>query len=107
FGSEKPVKHYVALAYGAPKEEQFEVDAKLAPHPTKVGLVRVDPKHGKRSRTRFKVLETFSRYTLLHCEPLTGRTHQIRVHLRHVGLPVVGDVLYGGKPLLLSRLKPN
>ena len=105
FGSEKPLKNYVALVHGTPPEAAFEVDARLAPHPLKIGLVRVDPKNGKKSKTRFEVLEKFSGHTLLQCEPLTGRTHQIRVHLRHVGLPVVGDRLYGGKPLWLSRLK--
>ena len=105
FGSEKPLKSYVALVQGTPAEDKFEVDARLAPHPVKIGLMRVDPKHGKKSRTRFEVLEKFSGYTLLRCEPLTGRTHQIRVHLRHAGLPVVSDGLYGGKNLWLSRLK--
>lgn len=105
FGSEKPLKRYVALVQGTPAEDKFDVDARLAPHPVKIGLMRVDPKHGKKSRTRFEMLEKFSGYTLLQCEPLTARTHQIRVHLRHVGLPVVGDDLYGGKKLWLSRLK--
>jgi RluA family pseudouridine synthase len=105
FGSEKPLKKYMALVHGSPKADQFEIDAKLAPHPLKIGLMRVDAKNGKKSKTRFEVLERFSGYTLLQCEPLTGRTHQIRVHLRHAGLPVVGDQLYGGKKLWLSRLK--
>jgi len=105
FGSEKPVKQYVALAQGRPAKDQFAVDAKLAPHPVRIGLMRVDPKNGKKSTTRFSVQERFDGWTLLRCEPLTGRTHQIRVHLRHAGLPLVGDALYGGKPLWLSRLK--
>jgi len=107
FGSEKPVKKYVAIVQGAPSEEQFEVDAKLAPHPTKIGLMRVDPKRGKRSKTLVQLRERFTRYALVQCEPLTGRTHQVRVHLRHAGLQIVGDALYGGRPLLLSRLKPD
>jgi 23S rRNA-/tRNA-specific pseudouridylate synthase len=103
------VKKYTALVCGEPPENQFEVDAKLAPHPVKIGLLCVDAKNGKKSKTRFEVLETFPRggYALLKCEPLIGRTHQIRVHLRYAGFPVVGDGLYGGKPLWLSRLKPN
>jgi len=105
FGSEKPLKKYIALAHGSPKADRFEIDAKLAPHPLKIGLMRVDAKNGKKSKTRFEVLERFSSYTLLRCEPLTGRTHQIRAHLRHAGLPIVGDQLYGGKKLWLSRLK--
>src|SRR6266850_1435443 len=105
FGAEKPCKRYLALAHGAPREARFEVEAKLAPHPAKIGLVHVDPKSGKRSRTRFEVVEKFSQITLLKCAPLTDRTHQIRIHLRYAQLPLVGDRLYGGKPLLLSRLK--
>jgi RluA family pseudouridine synthase len=107
FGAEKPVKKYVALVQGRPDEDTFEVDAKLAPHPVRVGFMRVDPKNGKKSKTRFSVIEKFANHTLLRCEPLTGRTHQIRIHLRHAGVPIVGDELYGGKPLWLSRLKPG
>jgi len=109
FGTEKPLKKYVALVRGEPPAEKFEVDAKLAAHPVKIGLMRVDPKNGKKSKTKFEVLERFPRfgYTLLHCEPLTGRTHQIRVHASHIGLKIAGDELYGGKFLWLSRLKPD
>jgi len=107
FGSGKPRKQYVALVHGAPKQEHFEVDAKLVPHPARPGMLRVDPHGDKRSRTVFEVLERFSRDTLLKCEPLTERPHQIRVHLCHAGLRVVGDELYGGKPLWLSRLKAD
>jgi RluA family pseudouridine synthase len=107
FGAEKPAKKYLALVQGTPTEDEFEVDAKLAPHPTRLGMMRVDPKNGKKSLTKFTVLEKFSRWTLVRCEPLTGRTHQIRIHARHAGVPIVGDELYGGKPLWLSRLKPN
>ena len=109
FGSEKPVKHYAALAAGVPPDGQFEVDAPLAPHPVKPGVMRVDSKNGKNSQTKFEVLESFPHfgYVLLKCRPLTGRTHQIRVHATHVGLKIVGDALYGGKPLWLSRLKKD
>jgi RluA family pseudouridine synthase len=105
FGSGKPLRKHVALVWKAPAGDKFEVDAKLAPHPVKLGLTRVDSNHGKKSKTRFEVLERFSGYTLLKCESQIDRPHQIRVHLRHTGLPVVGDELYGGKKLWLSRLK--
>jgi RluA family pseudouridine synthase len=105
FSSGKTIKKYVALAQGNPAQEQFEVDARLAAHPLKTGLVCVNPKDGKKSKTQFEVLEIFSGWMLLRCQPLIERTHQIRVHLRHVGFPIVGDELYGGKKLWLSRLK--
>ena len=105
FGSEKPVRNYVALAWGNPLAAKFEVDAALAPHPLKIGQMRVDPREGKRAKTEFELLEQFSDWSLLRCSLLTERTHQIRVHLKHAGFPVVGDELYGGKKLWLSRLK--
>jgi RluA family pseudouridine synthase len=109
FGTDKPAKKYVALARGEPAETHFEVSVKLAPHPVKLGMMRADFKGGKNARTVFDVLENFTRfgYALLGCRPITGRTHQIRVHAAHVGLKIVGDELYGGKPLWLSRLKSD
>lgn len=105
FGSEKPIQEYITLVHGAPVEEQFKVGAKLGPHPVKSGMVRVDESNGKKAMTNFAVLERFAGYTLLKCQPVIARTHQMRVHLQNSGLPIVGDALYGGQPLLLSRLK--
>jgi RluA family pseudouridine synthase len=95
FGSEKPAKTYVAVVQGNPAEDLFTVSRKLAPHPVKLGLVRVDNKRGKKASTRFRVMERFRRHTLIECQPLTGRTHQIRVHLAHIGHPLIGDPAYG------------
>jgi RluA family pseudouridine synthase len=104
-GSEEPLRTYVALVRGTPREDRFCVDAKLAPHPARTGMMHVDPKRGRRSRTQFEVVERFESCTLIHCQPLTDRPHQLRVHLRRAGHPVLGDTLYGGPPLLLSTLK--
>ena len=105
FGSEKPNKVYACLVQGTPEEDKFEVDAKIAPHPIKLGLMRVDSRNGKKSKTEFSVREKFGGYTLLECRPLTGRTHQIRAHLQYIRMPILGDKLYGGGQLLLSHLK--
>jgi RluA family pseudouridine synthase len=105
FGTDQPQAKYVALARGVPRAEHFEVEAKIAPHPLTPGLMRVDSRSGKQSKTLVNVVESFRDYVWLACRPVTNRTHQIRVHLRHTGLPIVGDTVYDGKPLLLSRLK--
>lgn len=105
FGTDQPRARYLVLARGVPRAEQFEVDAKIAPDPLAPGQMRVDSRQGKRATTQVSVIETFRDYVWLACRPVTNRMHQIRVHLRHTGLPIVGDALYGGKPLLLSRLK--
>ena len=107
FGAEKPQRTYIALAWGNPLDKQFEVDAKLAPHALKPGEMCVAHREGKKSQTRFEVLEQFSDWCLLRCQPLTERTHQIRVHLKYAGFPVVGDDVYLGKKLWLSRLKKD
>lgn len=110
---EKPLLTFIALVQGTPAEQQFEVNAPLGPHPVRSGLMRIDHHHGKKARTLFEVVETFGSCTLVACRPLTLRPHQLRVHLKYAGHPVVGDRSYGGKPLLLSdlkqdyRLKPN
>lgn len=109
FSSGKAQIKYLALVRGELLEQEFEVDARLAPHPVLPDVMRVDRDNGKQARTRFTLLENFSRagYALLHAELLTERLHQVRVHASHVGLKVVGDEVYGGKPLWLSRLKKD
>ena len=109
FSSEKARLKYLLLVSGEPLEKEFEVNAPLSPHPVKPDVMRVDRDNGKQARTRFTLLENFSRagYALLRAEPLSERTHQVRVHASHVGLKIVGDEIYGGKPLWLSRLKKD
>jgi RluA family pseudouridine synthase len=107
FGAERTHKRYLAVVTGTPNTPSFEVQAPLALHPVHAGRMRVERKRGKKAITRFQLLEAFSGFSLLSCEPITGRTHQIRVHLATSGLPIVADTLYGGRPLLLSQLKPG
>ena len=109
FGAAKPHTVCVALVRGSKTEDTFATDAGLAPHPLQTGLLRVDLRNGKTSRTEFTVRERFpaAGCLLLECRPFSGRAHQIRVHLKHLRLPILGDDLYGGPPLLLSNLKPG
>jgi len=99
-------KGYLALVWGWPREDRFAVDAPLRRRgevePSPVWVKQIVHPGGRASTTRFEVLERFARETsngdrfaLLRCELLTGRMHQIRVHLAHAGHPVVGDKLYG------------
>ena len=109
FGCDKPQRKYVALVHGNPGEESFEVNARIAPHLVRPGMMRVDKDNGQAAKTKITLLENFTRagYALVTCEPVTDRPHQVRVHLSHVDLAIVADELYGGKKLWLSRLKKD
>lgn len=86
-------KRYWAVVAGSPPEDVWTVDAPIA----KVGSAKYGvARPGKEARTDFQVLAKGDGMALVEARPLTGRTHQIRVHLAHCGLPIVGDRTYGG-----------
>ncbi len=105
-------KRYLALVTGSwPRQRSF-VDAPLQKNTLQSGerMVRVD-KEGRRARTDFRVVERYPAHTLIEAKPITGRTHQIRVHAQHAGHPLCGDEKYARKEQLqydqrqgLSRL---
>lgn len=105
FEARQTEKIYLGLVLGSLAEKKGIIDAPMAEHPGKKGLMTVYRK-GKESITDYEVLEDFKIFSWLQFQIHTGRTHQIRVHAKHIGHPVVCDELYGdGKPILLSSLK--
>lgn len=86
-------KKYLALVFGKTKKEG-EINLPLIKNENEK-LVRVDMKYGKSALTRYKTLLSNEKYSLLEVELLTGRTHQIRVHMSNIGFPLVGDKKYG------------
>jgi len=101
-------KTYLAIVTGPLPGWQGTINAPLAQSWKKPGLMCVTRKKGKEAITNWKLLADFGTVALLAVEPLTGRTHQIRVHLPNIGLPLAIDPLYGtSRPLFLSDFKPN
>lgn len=96
-------KVYHGLVWGTMPRESGLIDAPIARLP-KPSLLRCVSPDGAESRTVYRVLEQGSGWSLLHLEPRTGRTHQLRVHCAHLGCPILGDPQYGtGESLALSR----
>jgi 23S rRNA pseudouridine1911/1915/1917 synthase len=108
FFHHKVEKQYLAIVRGSPEDESGLIHAAIGPHPRVVGKMRVSEKEGKPAQTRWRVLERFGLAALVRCFPLTGRQHQIRVHMALLGFPLLVDPLYGGgEGLYLSQIKGN
>ena len=97
FESREMEKIYLAVIGGVPKQPQWSCRLKLAADERATGRVRVDARRGKDAETHFRLLQSRSSIALVEARPVTGRTHQIRVHLAESAYPVVGDELYGNR----------
>lgn len=96
-------KSYLAITWGVPPDGLIDEPLEADPSPLRVKMCVTAPGRGLPARTSVRVLAQRGPYALVRCELYTGRQHQIRVHLAHVGTPVVGDKLYGPDETLLAR----
>lgn len=103
FENRKVKKVYHAIADGLHdfEEEQVKLPIQLLGK----GIVKISRKEGKPAETWLTTLQAYRQHTLIECRPVTGRMHQIRIHLSALNAPISCDETYGGKPLLLSKLK--
>lgn len=102
FYDRKPDKVYYALVWGSPKSSEGIIQEYIGRSLQDRKIMRVYPngEHGKHAITHYKLLKDLGYISLLECKLETGRTHQIRVHLKYIGHPVFGDKEYGGNEIL-------
>ncbi len=107
--AERRIKRgYTGLVWGCPAASSGTVDAPIGRHPRyRQRMAVVDEDRGRRSVTHYKVCEVMEDGALLSLALETGRTHQIRVHMAHMGHPVIGDSVYGGRVKRLARIAPQ
>jgi 23S rRNA pseudouridine1911/1915/1917 synthase len=101
-------KEYLAIVYGVPERHSDYIEQPIGFHPIarQKMAIRASADGGKEAVTFYEVEERFRNFALVRCKPQSGRTHQIRVHLTHIGHPIVADKLYSGRDhLTLGNLK--
>jgi 23S rRNA pseudouridine1911/1915/1917 synthase len=94
FADRKTKKTYYAVLDGKPKLDIANIDLPISRNPKKPSMFRVDA-NGKSAVTKYEIIDTNSKYALAKLQPQTGRTHQLRVHMKYIGTPILGDKLYG------------
>jgi len=97
FGDRTVQKTYLALVTGKIRKVAGSIEEKIGRHPVHRQRMSVTSKRGREARTDYRVIASSSAISLVQCELHSGRTHQIRVHLNHIGHPVLGDKVYGSK----------
>lgn len=103
FEHRKVEKIYHAIVDGVHDFKQHLVDAPILAAPD--GIVKISKRDGKPAQTYFTTLVAYRQHSLIECRPITGRMHQIRIHLSVLNASITGDEQYGGKPLYLSAIK--
>ncbi len=103
FEDRQVTKIYHAVVDGVQNFE--EVNVYLPIYAQNNGIVKIDREKGKLAETFFNTIKAYKKHTLVECFPVTGRMHQIRIHLTCVKAPIVCDETYGGKKIYLSELK--
>ena len=113
FEERKVEKYYWAVVRGIPKQREWRCDLALMPDPGMKGRMKTVPRpklekelaegNAKEAETHFRVIKTFADTALIEARPVTGRTHQIRVHLAAAGHPIMGDPLYGPDKMAESK----
>jgi RluA family pseudouridine synthase len=103
FQDRKAKKTYIAIVRGVPKQSEAFIDLPLSRNPKRPSSFRVDA-NGKSSQTSYRLLGTNGTFSVIELKPITGRTHQLRVHMAYIGTPIVGDTLYEGGKSPLNRL---
>jgi len=103
FKTRKVNKKYVAIVQGVPKELKGRIETFIARDPKDRKKFSVLP-NGKNAVTYYKVIKCWKTHSLLVLRPRTGRTHQLRVHMRHIGSPILGDSVYGSSDKLFPKV---
>lgn len=94
FADRKVKKTYLAIVVGHPKLDKANIDLPIGRNPSVPSTFRVDT-NGKSALTRYEVIATNDKYSLVKLQPQTGRTHQLRVHMKYLNTPILGDRVYG------------